>query len=164
MPSPDTAAARYTERYTVPWWAWPASLTVGALLAAQVHSGYGGLRSWVPYVVAGALVVLALVTLSRGTVRVTAGELQVLGSRLPLDVVGAIRPLDVTALRTVLREGSDPAGYHVVRGWTRGAVQVRLDDPADETPYWLVSTRHPQRLVDAVAAERDALLGGGEGR
>jgi hypothetical protein len=35
-----------------------------------------------------------------------------------------------------------------------GAVQVLLDDPADPTPYWLVSTRHPERLAATLLAGR----------
>jgi hypothetical protein len=27
---------------------------------------------------------------------------------------------------------------------------VDITDPADPTPYWLVSTRHPDQLADAV--------------
>jgi hypothetical protein len=35
----------------------------------------------------------------------------------------------------------------VQRPWVRGAVQVVLDDPADPTPFWVVSTRDPVRLA-----------------
>ena len=35
-------------------------------------------------------------------------------------------------------------------------VRVPLTDPADPTPYWLVSTRHPARLVAALDAARSA--------
>jgi hypothetical protein len=29
-------------------------------------------------------------------------------------------------------------------------VQLWLDDPEDPTPYWIVSSRYPQRVVDVV--------------
>ena len=32
-------------------------------------------------------------------------------------------------------------------------VRVDLNDPADPHPYWLVSTRHPERLADALRQE-----------
>jgi hypothetical protein len=31
-------------------------------------------------------------------------------------------------------------------------VRVNLDDPNDPTPYWLVSTRQPNRLAEALRA------------
>jgi len=40
----------------------------------------------------------------------------------------------------------------VQRPWIGGAVQVLLDDPADPTPYWVVSTRHPVELAEALLA------------
>jgi hypothetical protein len=29
-----------------------------------------------------------------------------------------------------------------------------LDDPDDPTPYWVVSTRHPEKLATAIVAAR----------
>ena len=40
----------------------------------------------------------------------------------------------------------------VQRPWVSGAVQVIIDDPADPTPYWVVSSRDPVRLASAIAA------------
>jgi hypothetical protein len=31
-------------------------------------------------------------------------------------------------------------------------VQVLLNDPADPTPFWVVSTRHPVELAEALLA------------
>jgi hypothetical protein len=31
---------------------------------------------------------------------------------------------------------------------------VEIVDPADPTPYWLLSSRRPQALADAIAAAR----------
>jgi hypothetical protein len=33
-------------------------------------------------------------------------------------------------------------------------VRVTVTDPQDPTPYWLVSTRHPEKLVEALQAAR----------
>jgi hypothetical protein len=35
-------------------------------------------------------------------------------------------------------------------------VRVEVSDAADPVPYWLVSTRRPQRLAAALQAARDA--------
>ncbi|WP_182047545.1 DUF3093 family protein, partial [Curtobacterium sp. ME26] len=34
--------------------------------------------------------------------------------------------------------------------YVRGVVRVEVADPADPTPYWLVSARNPQAVVDAL--------------
>jgi hypothetical protein len=35
-------------------------------------------------------------------------------------------------------------------------VRVDIADPADPAPYWLLATRHPDRLVAALTAARSA--------
>ena len=50
----------------------------------------------------------------------------------------------------------DPAAYVLHRPWIGPMVLVVLDDPDDPTPYWLVSSRHPGRVL---AALREAPVG-----
>ncbi len=42
------------------------------------------------------------------------------------------------------------------RGYVRGVVRVEVTDPADPTPYWLVSARNPQAVVDPCVPDRRA--------
>ena len=37
-----------------------------------------------------------------------------------------------------------------------GTVRVEVADPADPTPYWLTSTRHPERIVEVLSARPGA--------
>ena len=36
------------------------------------------------------------------------------------------------------------------RAWVGPMVLLVLDDPDDPTPYWLVSSRHPDRVLAAL--------------
>ncbi len=38
-----------------------------------------------------------------------------------------------------------------IRGWIDPVVRIEITDPADRTPYWLASTRHPDELVAALS-------------
>ncbi|MGB8795872.1 MAG: DUF3093 family protein, partial [Mycobacterium sp.] len=44
----------------------------------------------------------------------------------------------------------DPAAYVVHRGWVGPMVLLVLNDVDDPTPYWLVSCRHPERVLSAL--------------
>ena len=44
----------------------------------------------------------------------------------------------------------DPAAFVVHKAWVGPMVLVVLDDPDDPTPYWLVSCRHPERVLSAL--------------
>jgi hypothetical protein len=54
----------------------------------------------------------------------------------------------------VLGVGADPLAFVVQRPWVPGAVQVLLNDPADPTPYWVISSRRPTQLAAALLAAR----------
>ena len=71
-------------------------------------------------------------------------------ARLPVRFVAGEVALDAAGRSALLGPEADPLAFVVQRPWIPGAVQVVLDDPADPTPYWLVSTRHPDRLAAAL--------------
>jgi hypothetical protein len=135
------------ERLGVPWWGWPLALVGGALLATEVWLGAGGLRAWVPFAVVLPLTVVVLVWLGRIRVAVTATEFQVDDARLPVSVIADVVALDAAGKREALGVGAHPLAFVVQRPWIKGAVQVVLDDPADPTPFWVVSTRRPVELA-----------------
>ena len=44
----------------------------------------------------------------------------------------------------------DPAAFVLHRTWVGPMVLVVLDDPDDPTPYWLISSRDPEKLIAAL--------------
>jgi hypothetical protein len=144
----------YTERLTVPWWAWPLALAGAGLLATEIWLGGSGLRAWVPFAVMLPLTVVALSWLGRIRIAVTADEFRVDDARLPLSVISDVVALDAEGKREVLGVAAHPLAFVVQRPWVRGAVQVVLDDPADPTPFWVVSTRDPVRLATVLLDAR----------
>jgi hypothetical protein len=152
--TPEAPAARpgYEERLWVPpWWAVPA-LGVSGLLAAEVHMGYPGVRAWLPYVLLLTVAAAVLLTLSRTRVRVTAERLEVGPASLPLEFVGEVDVVPKAGKRRALGPESDPAAFMLHRAWIGPMVRVRLTDPDDLTPYWIFSTRRPDRLVELLGS------------
>ena len=56
--------------------------------------------------------------------------------------------------RRVRGPDSDPAGYHLIRGWVPAGVRADVIDPDDPTPYWFVASRRPDELAAAIEAAR----------
>jgi hypothetical protein len=50
----------------------------------------------------------------------------------------------------------DARAYLCLRGWVAGGVRVTLNDPADPTPYWLVSSTDPTALARAITTATEA--------
>jgi hypothetical protein len=45
----------------------------------------------------------------------------------------------------------DARAWLLIRGWIDPVVKVELNDETDPAPYWLVSTRQPDAVIDALA-------------
>jgi hypothetical protein len=83
-------------------------------------------------------------------VEVSGGELRAGSAHVPLSLLRAPTPLSGDALRAALGPELDARAYVCLRGWVHSAVRVELTDPADPTPYWIVSTRRPEALAAAL--------------
>src|SRR6478609_2592932 len=84
-----------------------------------------------------------------------AAELHAGDAHVPVALLRAPRALDADETRHELGPGLDARAHVCLRGWVRTAVRVELDDPADPTPYWVVSTRRPAELVAALGGPVD---------
>jgi len=148
----------FAERLTVPWWSWPAGLAAMSFLAAELAIGDVGLRQPATFVVACLVAAAGLFALSRIRISITAGELRVDDARLPVEFIGVVEVIDVQARRELLGTEADPLAFVVQRPWISGGVRVDLDDPADPTPYWYVSSRRPRELAAALLEARNAAV------
>ncbi len=83
-------------------------------------------------------------------VRVAGGELRVGRAHIPVTDLGAGRPLGRADVRRALGPGSDARTFVCIRAWIPTAVEIPVVDPRDPTPAWLVSTRRPTALLEAL--------------
>lgn len=145
---------RYRERLWVPWWWWPLGFALAALIAIEVNQGVRALPDWLPFVTLFAVAAGALLWLGRVEIRVTAGsdgvELWAADAHLPVSVITRSAEIARTAKSAALGRQLDPAAFVLHRAWIGPMILLVLDDPDDPTPYWLVSCRHPERVLSAL--------------
>lgn len=132
-------------------------LAAAVLIAAEIHLGYPGVRSWLPYVIAVPLAIALVLLLGRTQVVISGEgadrELRVADARLPVRFIGEVDVIDKRGKRKAMGPELDPAAYLVHRGWIGPLVRVHLTDPDDPTPYWLFSTRKPHRLAELLRGQ-----------
>jgi hypothetical protein len=145
-----TATTTFRERLYVTWWIWPLPLLAAGLLAAEVHMGFPGVRSWLPYVILLPLTLVLIVRMGSTKVEVADGELRAGEAHIPLALLGDVEIIAPQDRRKAMGPHLDPAAYVVHRGWVKPLVRVRVTDPEDPTPYWIISTRHPEELAAAI--------------
>ena len=151
-PVEDAVGLPYAERLTVPlrWWAQGTMLVASLWLALVV--ALPGTLAW--SISAAAMVLMVGLLLAYGSARVVAGdgELHVGRARIGAEHLGPATALDADATRRTAGVDADARAHLMLRPYLKRAVRVEITDPADPTPYWLVSTRHPDRLAAAVTA------------
>jgi hypothetical protein len=148
-PSPGSG---YVEQLRVPlrWWALATMFWASVLLALLV-----AIPATAAFLVAGFLTALnVLVLAGYGSARVSLveGVFQAGRARIPVHLLAGPEPLDAAATRRAAGVDADARAYLLIRPYIGEAVKVQVTDPADPTPYWLVSTRHPQLLAAHLAA------------
>ena len=147
-------SVRYRERLRVPLWWWLPGLGLAALVALEVTRGARALPTWVPFAVLLPVAATILLWFGRVEVRVVGGsgetELWVGAAHLPRSVISRSAEVPRSAKSAALGRQLDPAAYVVHRAWVGPMVLLVLDDRDDPTPYWLVSCRHPDRVLEAL--------------
>jgi len=152
-------AAGYVERLHVPLWAYllPLVFAVPLLLTEVVGAGAGGVLTdggRRAAVILGGLVLLGGELLAAGVGRarltVSDGVLAAGGRTLPASQVAGVTTLSREGVRSALGPHGDPAAYRVTRPWV--ATGVYVTSRAGEG--WLLSTRHPELLADALTRAR----------
>jgi hypothetical protein len=140
----------FHERLSVPlrWWVQGTMLVATLWLAVAVA---------VPprpalLVTALALGAVAALNLSYGASKVVVDGGTLRAGRAQIGVEHLANPiaLDREETRLVAGQRADARAYLLLRPYLKRAVQVSVQDPGDPTPYWLIASRRPERLAQAL--------------
>ena len=146
----------YAERLTVPlrWW------VQGTMLAASLWLAFivaiPEVLAWSVTAIAVAVMVALFVGYGRPRVAVEGGTLRAGRAHIGLEHVGEVTALDADGVRRQAGVDADARAYLLLRPYLKRGVRVDITDPADPTPYWLVSCRRPEAVVTAVRVGRTA--------
>ena len=145
----------YRERlWASVWFFLATALVIPATLLVffPINPGVGIAVAVVLY--AGCVAVLIA---NSAVVQVTTEAFHAGRARLPIQFIGetaGFREPEATVQRGARL---DARAWLLIRGWVSPVVRVTVTDDHDPTPYWLVSTRHPEKLVEAIeTAQRRA--------
>ena len=103
--------------------------------------------------VIGSLSLLALVMLTSPTIFVSS-ELSAGRMQIPLRVIGKSESLNRAQLSNLIGPAADARAQLFIRGYVKTALKIEINDPADPTPYVVISTRRPEQLAVALLADR----------
>lgn len=133
---------------------WPSTMFFIALLLIvpsftvlltpfSIQAGF--ITGIIVYVLTCAIFVLASRKVSVEDGTFAAGQ-----ASIDVQHLGEIEVLDAHELRIAIGRRLDARAYLCVSGWIHSGVRIAINDPGDDTPYWVVTTRRPQALVKAI--------------
>ena len=147
-----TLTPAYAERLGVPlrWWVQGTMLVATLWLAVVV--ALPAPAAWIVTLVALALMTFLFTSIGSARVVVADGEFRAGRAHIGAEHLGAVAALDAEETHRVAGVEADARAYLLLRPYLNRAVKVEITDPADPAPYWLVATRHPEELAQALAA------------
>jgi hypothetical protein len=140
---------RYREVIRAPLWLLVIIYFFFLSLVISIWAALGNNSAIVSLVV----LTLTLITLyfkSGLVLEVDDSEIRVGRAHLSREFFGSIVALDNQQLRRVRTRDADPAAFLAIRFWSPRAVQLFVSDNRDQTPYWLISTSRPEKLLVAL--------------
>lgn len=138
----------YIEKLRAPWWLWlvVAGIAVAIGLALSPTNVVLCVILALVALVIGAVLLLA----SSPTIMATPDMLSVGRASIERQYLGEVTGHRGEDARYERGRGLNGLAFMCFRGWVDPVVKVVINDPRDETPYWLFSTRHPEQLVAAL--------------
>lgn len=104
-------------------------------------------------VIAGVISYAAIATIFL----VSSRLLEIRGNRLfagrasiPLEHLGTMQILDSHELKLALGRRLDARAFLATSGWIHKGVKIEITDDNDPTPYWVITTRVPEKLVATI--------------
>jgi hypothetical protein len=100
--------------------------------------------------VAVVLAIWALLVVRAPRIQVSEEELRVGTVAISRGLIGD--PQVISKADIFLERGPNlnPAAHKVFQGSVQTAVKIPIVDPEDPTPYWLISTRNPDKIAQAL--------------
>ena len=151
QPTARVADTRYRERLTPGpglFVAWLLIIPASALVMIPMNSAAA-----IP-VALGVYAIIALLLLSMSPViDVHDGVLTAGRAQIPVTMLGDIEPLGSAALSRAIGPEADARDFLLVRGWIRKGLKIEVVDPTDPTPHWIITSRKPLALAEAIRAQ-----------
>jgi hypothetical protein len=117
----------------------PINFTAGVITAIVLYAGC----------------VIALLVGSP-VIEVTDTEFHAGRAHLPLSAVGTVTAHDGDDATLERGRHLDARAWLLIRGWIAPVLKLEVADETDPAPYWLVSTRQPGAVIEALDTARAA--------
>lgn len=140
---------RYREVLRMPLW---LLAIIYFFMLSLVISLWAALGDF-PALISLIVVTIALMWIFHTTalrIEIDDAELRIGKAHIALEYIGESMDLNEKAIGQARTRDADPNAFLAIRFWVSTGVLFRVKDPRDKTPYWLVSSKKGQKLIEAL--------------
>lgn len=144
---------RFHEKISLPISVWSLYVALCATISFSVWAALGNVAAIATSLIQIILIVLWSVRNSLSIYIETIDRqhyLHVDGAHLPLTFIKEVTVLDSTEMARMRTRDANPRAHLALRFWEKSGVKIELTDPADPTPYWLISTKKGSELKEVI--------------
>lgn len=141
----------YVERLRVPLWWWLIAMLLVATAAVAILAYVPPVPGFTVLGLFAAAVALVVFSYGHTAIRVSDGTLHVGRNSIGGEWIGSAEMLDRSASAHAMSAGADTTDLLLTRPYIGELVRVSIVDAADPHAHWLVSSRRPTALAEAVS-------------
>jgi hypothetical protein len=143
---------RFREVIRAPFWLLAFIYFLFLSLVIAVWAALGNQPALLTWIVANALIILVALK-SKLIIEVDRDEMRAGPAHIELKYLGRATALDGKEMGRLRTRDADPASYLIFRFWRSTGVKVEINDPRDQTPYWLITCKRNNELANLLNKE-----------
>ena len=138
---------RFREVIRAPFWLLAFIYFLFISLVVAVWAAIGNQPAFLTWVFSTVFIVLIALK-SRLILEVDEHELRAGTAHIELKYLGQATALDSKEMGRLRTRDADPASFLIFRFWRSTGVKVEINDPRDQTPYWLITSKRNKELAE----------------
>jgi len=138
---------RFREVIRAPFWLLAFIYFLFMSLVVAVWAAVGNQPALITWVVSNILIVLIALKTTL-VIEVAENELSAGPAHIELKYLGQATALDSKEMGRLRTRDADPASHLIFRFWQSTGVKVEINDPRDQTPYWLITSKRNKELAE----------------
>ena len=137
---------RFREVIRAPFWLLAFIYFLFISLVVAVWAAIGNQPAFLTWVFSTVLIVLIALK-STLKLEVDENELRAGSAHIELKYLGQATALDSKEMGRLRTRDADPASFLIFRFWRSTGIKVEINDPRDQTPYWLITSKRNNELA-----------------
>ncbi len=138
---------RFREVIRAPFWLLAFIYFLFISLVVAVWAALGNQPAFITWVFSTVLIVLIALK-SKLVLEIDDSELRAGPAHIELKYLGKATALNDKEMGRLRTRDADPASYLIFRFWRSTGVKVEINDPRDQTPYWLITSKRSNELAE----------------